>query len=190
MMVCPVMKKLTEDLKRMLAGLASQDAGDFLPLEQKMQVIHSGASSSKPAAPVAGMQAPSPVPRRIAVLVKRGDPGEALAYALEACCRLNAQLDVLYHGPMGTAGMAGLKVRLQHAGVTYRHIDLPEPAVSGIEDYIYNHLSLIYLVAAADDPVVTRLVEETLPTRRKPLPVPLVLIEGKPANGFATAAAL
>ena len=61
---------------------------------------------------------------------------------------------------------------------------------AGIEDYVYNHLSLVYLVAAADDPVVKRLVEETLPACHKRLPLPLVLIEGKPAEGFAAAAAL
>lgn len=184
------MKKLTDDLKHLLAGLASQEAGEFLPIEQKMRVIRIGSASGEPAAAVTRIQNPLPAPRRIAVIVSQCGADEALTCVLEACRRLDAQLDLLYHGPSDTTRVAKLEAWLHRAGVGYRSIDLSDPVATGIEDYVYNHLSLIYLVAAADDPLVKRLVEETPPACRKRLPLPLVLIEGKPAEGFAAAAAL
>jgi len=186
------MKKLTADLKRMLDGLARQDAAEFLPLNEKMQFIGRDAAPrvAAPEPHVNGMQPTAVTVRKIAVVINKGSTDSAFDHAMQACQRLGARLDLLLSGPVSRERMARMEASLQRAGVSFQAVYLSGPVARAIADYAERLLSLIYLVAAEDDPDINELVEQDMPARRRTLPVPLVLIGGRPERRMATASAL
>ena len=183
------MKKLTEDLKRMLDGLASQDAGDYLPMGEKLQRIgwHAGHDvhhAEQPAVPQ-----PTGTVRRIAVVINKGSTDAAFSHALQACQRLDAHLDLLLFGPVSRERVAQLGTAIRRTGVAFRTVYMTGPVAQGVADYTQQHFSLIYLVAAVDDPDIAEMLEQVQPARRGYLPVPLVLTGDKlPKRAIAATA--
>lgn len=182
------MKKLTEDLKRMLDGLAFQDAADYLSMDEKLRKIDRPGQADSPVA--ATTVVPRATPGRVAVVINKGSTEAALAHALQSCQRLGAHLDLLLSGPSSRERMLQLEAAVQRAGVAFQSIYLSGPVASGIADYAGQKHSLIYIVAALDDPDIAEMVEEAPPTRRKYLPVPLVLVGNKPEQRLAAAGAM
>jgi hypothetical protein len=181
------MKKLTDDLKRMLDGLACQDAGDYLSLDEKLrQIDRSSQVDAATTADAAGPRAYA-THRLIAVVINKGSTQAAFEHALQACQRLGAHLDLLLGGPASRERVAQLEAAMQRAGVTFRSINLSGSVAKAIADYAGQHYSLLYIVAALDDPDLAEMIEETLPARRKHLPVPLVLVGNKPSQTLAVA---
>lgn len=176
------MKTLSGALKRMLAGLAHQDATEFVPLADKLGALRQ--------VPARGVQ-PGPfrpgftLPRKRVGLISDGQakPG-VLNYAVQACQRQEAQLDLLLHGSVQPQEISALEAQVRNQGLACRSVVLPENAAEGILEHLSCHLSLIYLVASPDDTAVRALVDKPSPTRGKHrLPVPLVLIEA-PSPAF------
>ena len=183
------MKKLTEDLKRMLDGLACQDAGDYLPMDEKLRRIgrQAGLDVHKVEQPAAPQ--PTATTRRIAVVINKGSTDAAFNHALQSCQRLDAHLDLLLLGPVSRERVAQLGNALRRAGVAYQAVYMTGPVARGVADYTKQHYSLIYLVAAVDDPDIAEMLEEVQPARRGYLPVPLVLIGDKlPKRAVAVSA--
>ena len=176
------MTKLSEDLKKMLTGLAYQDAGDFLSIREKMKVL--GNASENPGKPntpthtietrIGGTRAAT---KRIAFISNGSGLGAPLDYAIDACLRQNAQIDLLIHGSAGSENTSALEKKIKNSGVSYQRIQLQVTAVNSIVDYIVKHPSLLYLIAMPDDDVVRVLIEEVLPSRRRRIQIPVVLIE-------------
>lgn len=177
------MKRLNDELKRILDGLASQDAGEYLTMDEKLRFVGEGKQTPPPVPE----RAPAPPARRIAVVLNKGDTNAALHHALQACQRLGARLDVLVNAPAGHEHMARLKATIQRAGIAFQVVTLSGPMAWSIADYAERSRSLVYLVAAVDDPDVGELVEETLPAHRRNLPVPIVLIGDSPSQRHAAA---
>lgn len=172
------MKKLSKDLKRMLAGLAYQDAGDFLSRSEKMKVLgNKSENRAKPATP--GKVGLAAVTKRIAFISNGRGFGAPLDYAIDACVRQNAQIDLLLHGTADIKTYSALEKKIQDAGVTMQRIQIAVNAVDDIVEYINKHPSLIYLIAMPDDDVARLLIEEVLPRRRSRIQIPLVLIEDR-----------
>ncbi|NOR43695.1 MAG: hypothetical protein GQ572_10195 [Gammaproteobacteria bacterium] len=176
------MTTLSEDLKKMLTGLAYQDAGDFLSIREKMTVLGNGSENpGKPNTPVhmletqiSGTRA---VTKRIAFISNGSGLGAPLDYAIDACLRQNAQIDLLIHGSADSEKTSALEKKIKNAGVRYQRIQLEVTAVYGIVKYIAKHPSLLYLIAMPDDDVARVLIEEVLPGRRRRIQIPVVLIE-------------
>ena len=183
------MKRLTRDIKRMLAALGHQHAGDYLTPVQKADIVgyaESGSVATQPASQVI----PVPVPRRIALLTDGRGKEAPLDYVIETCSRQDAaSVDLLVHGVVDTGNLAGLERRLADAGVRYRSTMLDVDAVAGIADYLRKNPSLIFLVAMPHDPLARRLAEELIPSRAIRMPVPLVMIEEKPGKQPVTRSA-
>ena len=173
------MKKLTEDLKRMLDGLASQDAGDYLSMDEKLRRIGRHAEIDMRNAEQPAVPQPTGANRRIAVVINKGSTDAAFSHALQACQRLDAHLDLLLLGPVSRERVAQLEAAIRRAGVAFQSVYMSGPVAQGVADYTKRHFSLIYLVAAVDDPDIAAMVEEVQPARRGYLPVPLVLIGDK-----------
>lgn len=171
------MMKLTEELKRMLSGLAYQDAGEFLTMQDKMEALgHGPASSADPAAP--RRSAPKRAPARRIGLVSDGRGlGAPLEYVIDAAKRQNARVDLLTHGTFDARHVDALKVRIATEHLECQEIRLGVDPVEDIVGYICNHPSLVFLVAMPDDNAARVLVEEVIPRRGGRVPVPLVLIE-------------
>jgi hypothetical protein len=173
------MKRLSKELKRMLAGLAYQDAGDYLSTSNKSRLL--GYADEKPAgAPMPRpIEAAAPTLRRIALVSDGRGEGAPLDYAVEAAQRQQAQVDLLLHGCADEQRISNFERRLKQAGVPYRCVRLAEPVLDDLIDYIALQSSLLFLVAMPDDETARVLVEEVIPKRAKCISVPLVLIEAQ-----------
>jgi hypothetical protein len=176
------MAKLSEDLKRMLTGLAYQDAGDFLSRNEKMKVLGNGAEDQgKPNTPARMLETRFTETRvatkRIAFISNGRGLGAPLDYAIDACLRQNAQIDLLIQGAAGSENISALENKIKNSGVSYQRIPLQVTAINSIVDYIVKHPSLLYLIAMPDDDVTRVLIEEVLPGRRRRIQIPVVLIE-------------
>ena len=176
------MAKLSEGLKRMLTGLAYQDAGDFLSRSEKMKVLGNGSENR-----VKPMITPQKfetrrVTKRIAIISNGSGLGAPLDYAIDACLRQKAQIDLLIHGSADSENILALEKKIRNSGVSYQRIQLEVTAVNSIVDYIVKHPSLLYLIAMPDDDVARVLIEEVLPGRRRRIQVPIVLIEDQTAS--------
>jgi len=176
------MTKLSEDLKKMLTGLAYQDAGDFLSIREKMNVLDN--ASENPGKPNTAahtletrMGGTRVATKRIAFISNGSGLGAPLDYAIDAALRQNAQIDLLIHGPAGSEYSSALENKIKNSGVRYQRIQLQVTAVCSIVDYIVKHPSLLYLIAMPDDDVAKTLIEEVLPGRRRRIQIPVVLIE-------------
>lgn len=173
------MKKLSDNLKQMLAGLAHQDAGEFLPMREKMKALGNGSESrAKPATPTASVKK-MPATRRIALISDGRGQGAPLAYAVDACLRQGAKIDLLLHGTTDAENISALEHRIQEAGLSYHRIQLGTKPTDAIIDYICNHPALVFMVAMPDDDAAKTLIEEVIPGKGGRMPVPLVLIEDR-----------
>ncbi|HYQ72208.1 MAG TPA: hypothetical protein VET88_09810 [Gammaproteobacteria bacterium] len=184
------MKKLTDDLKRMLDGLASQDAGEYLSMDAKLRHVGREMQSDGPDSGYAASPPSRAAARRIAVVINKGSTEAAYNHALQASQRLDAHLDLLLCGPVSRERVVQLEAATQRAGVAFSSVYLSGPVARGIADYTERNLSLIYVVAPVDDPDMAEMVEETLPARRRYLPVPLVLVGNKTSQPVAAASAM
>ncbi|MET0048087.1 MAG: hypothetical protein ABW066_09905 [Sedimenticola sp.] len=177
------MKKLSDNLKRMLNGLAHQDAGEFLSMREKMKVLGMGPETrTKPSPPSTNM-AKKLATHRIAFISDGRGMGAPLAYAIDACSRQGAKIDLLTHGTTDIENISALENQIRAAGLDHHHIQLGVNAIDDIFNYIRNHPSLIFLVAMPDDNAAKVIIEEVIPQRGARVPVPLVLIEDRPNEG-------
>ena len=171
------MTKLSEDMKQMLTGLAYQDAGDFLSIREKMEVLDNSAESRRKPGTAPRMLETRAATKRIAFISNGRGLDAPLDYAIDACLRQNAQIDLLIHGTADSENTLALEKKIKNSGVSYQRIQLEITAVSSITDYIAKHPSLLYLIAMPDDDVARVLIEEVLPSRRRRIQIPVVLIE-------------
>jgi hypothetical protein len=175
------MKRLSEDLKRILTGLAYQDVGEFLPMHDKIKVLGFGANpKAKTSLPAQGMTN-IPEEKRIAFITEGRGMG-ALKYATDACSRLGANIDLLLHNVLSPGITTVLINSICAANLRYNCITLKDNPVENIVEYINNHPSLILLVATRDDNIAKVLAEEVIPKRGRQFPIMLALIEDLPSN--------
>ena len=185
------MKKLSDALKRMLTGLAYQDAGEFLTTHQKWQTLNSGRRAEKPSPSVQPAVARRPSARRVALISDGRNADGAFDFALQACHRQGAQLELFLHGPVRATDIAALVRRVQREGLVCRRIVLSGNPANAILAHMEKQLSLLYLVASPDDAAARELVEKLALARgKRHLAVPLVLIEDRPKERLAAACAL
>ena len=171
------MTALSEGMKQILTGLAYQDAGDFLSIREKMKVLDNSAESRGKPGTALRMLKTRAVIKRIAFISNGRGLDAPLDYAIDACLRQNAQIDLLIHGTADSENTLALEKKIKNSGVSYQRIQLEITAVSSITDYIAKHPSLLYLIAMPDDDVARVLIEEVLPSRRRRIQIPVVLIE-------------
>ena len=174
------MAKLSDELKRILTGLAYQDVGEFLPMRDKMKVLGVGAAEITPPPP-GKPPAVLTSTRRFALISDGRGTGAPLDYVIESCAQQGGVIDLLVHGD-STREVPALERRIRSAGIACNNIRLGDQPLEDIVDYICNHRSLVFLVAIADDQIATRLVNDVIPQRGGRLPVPLVLLEDRPSE--------
>ncbi len=174
------MKKVSKGFKSMLNGLAYQDVGEFLPRREKVKTLADNAViNDEPTVVVRRAQAPG---KHIALVSDGSAMGAAFEYAIDACSRQNAQLDLLIYGEMNSHEMAELKQQAQSAGIECGARQLGDNAVAALLDYTNKQPSLIYLVAKSSDIIVRELTEKCMPMSGTRIHVPLVLVDGAAAT--------
>lgn len=168
------MKRLSQDLKRMLTGLAHQDATEFSPIREKMRELGYVQDAEE--------QRTTQQPRRIALLCDDRERDASLSYAIDAGLRQKAQIDLLIHGAVDMECISAAEKQVRAAGLVCRRIRLEGDAVIRFDAYLNDQRSLIFVVAMPDDSIAMVLIEEVLPRRRRRIPVPLVLISDQPTT--------
>lgn len=176
------MKKLTEDLKRMLNGLAYQDVGEFMSRRDMMKALGMGSETKTIPAATPNTTARKITAQSVALITDGRGAGAPLAYAIDACSRQGATIDLLMHGTIDTASISAMESQIRAAGIGCQRIHLGMKPVDEIVNYICCQSSLIFLVAMPDDKVAKVLVEDVIPKRGGRIPTPLVLIEDRPLS--------
>lgn len=180
-----IMKKLSDNLKQMLNGLAHQCDGEFLPMQDKMRAlgVNSGANkiSSVPTKVVKQMA----LTQRIALITDGRGLGAPLNYVIDACRNQEAKIDLLTHGTTDAENITALESSIKEAGLVCNRIQLGTKAVDNVLEYINNHPGLVFMVAMPDDVVAKKIMEDVIPKQGASIPVPLVLIDDSGA-GYPT----
>lgn len=174
-------EKLSKELKRILTGLAYQDADEFLSMRDKMNTLGHGSVTDKKPLQASRKVAKSSVNKTIALLSDGTGIGAPLDYAIDAGLRQEARIDLLVHGAVDIEQISALEKRVAQTGLECKRIQLSVNVIDSIVEYICNHPSLIFVVAVSDDHVAKTLIEEVIPQRGGRVSVPLVLIEDKAA---------
>jgi hypothetical protein len=175
------MKRLSSSLKKILAGLANQHAGEFLTMHDKMKILGVGADRYAKHASPPPENLSRPAVHRIAFISDGGGAAASLDYAVDACSRQGAKIDLLVHDATDSKRISALENRIQAAGVDHQRIDLGSDPVDGIVDYIRDHPALIMLVAMLDDSAATKALEAATAKHGGRIPAPLVLINERPS---------
>jgi hypothetical protein len=178
-----IMKKLSDNLKQMLNGLAHQCDGEFLPMQDKMSAlgVKSGTKNISPAPPKVVKQ--MAVNQRIALITDGRGLGAPLNYVIDACQNQEAKIDLLTHGTTDAENITGLENRVKEAGFVCNRIQLGTKAVDNVLEYINNHPGLVFMVAMPDDVVAKKIMDDVIPKQSASIPVPLVLIDD-PTAGY------
>lgn len=173
------MKMLSDALKKMLNGLAHQDAAEFLTTHEKIKILERGQEPRRSFSAPSRKTIARPITKRIAFISDGRGVGAPLDYAIEACMRLGAQIDLLIHGTVNTESIYSLEKHIFQSGLECRQVRLGVNVPNEIVDYINKQRSLIFLVAIPDDTAVGMLIEEFIPGQRGRIDIPIVLIEQK-----------
>ncbi len=179
------MTKLSDSLKKMLTGLAHQDAGEFMTMHDKMRVLGQGSETrNKPSTPLSSVSNMLAT-QRIALISDARGLDAPLSYAIDACQRQEATIDLLIHGTTDVENLSNIEKRIKEAGIICHRIQLGTRPVDGVIEYISNHPGLIFMVSMPDDGVAKLLMEEVIPKQGAGINVPLVLIDD-PASEYPT----
>lgn len=173
------MKPLSESLKQMMNALALQNAADYLPMSRKLELL--GVENSKPVTPRSSEEEPLSPPRRIALLSDGVNIDQLLNYALGACLRQRATLDLVLYGK-GRGQSEELRAQLQRRGITHELILLGEESIEALSEYLCLRRTLVYLIAPADDHLARELTEQLIPNRGGRTHLPVVLIDHLPSQ--------
>lgn len=173
------MKKLSKDLKRALAALAHQDAGEFLSMNDKMKSIGYGNNSENKSPGSPHLISNSFVKKRIALLSDGRDLNFPIEYAIDACKRQNADIDLLLHGEFDRSSISVIESHIRKAGIQSQRIQFGDNATIKIIEYISKQPSLIFMAATPDNSIARVLMEEILPSPEQRFAIPLVLIDEK-----------
>lgn len=180
------MAKLSDHLKKILSCLAHQDAGDYLPMHDKMRSLGFDTEVIQKAPVTHRKTVLPPTTHRIALISDGRGAGAPLDYVVDACLRQHAKIDLLIHGSADASDVTVMENKILAAGIEYHPIQLGEAVIKDILNYVSNHPALIFFVAVADDEVAKILMEEVIPKRGSRIRVPLVLIEDRPGNPAQT----
>ena len=171
------MKKLTEDLKRMLTGLAYQDAGEMLPMHDKLKAFGVELEPKHPVSNTERVLRSLPTRKRIAIISDGYGVESLIDFALHTFSWFGVQFDLLFHGPANTKWADDVVRQLRREGVAYHRVNLSDNTVKDIAAYIQNQHLLLYILAQPNDLVVNELMKEVALKKGMQPAIPMVLIE-------------
>lgn len=171
------MRKLSNSLKRILTGLAYQDAGEFLSTRDKIDVLGDTDTQCAKTWQKSTNRNGKSKTRRIALITDGRGIGAALDYAIDVSQRQGAQIDLLVHGAVDVERISTMEKQIHAADVICHRIQLYAQAIEDLFKYIAEHSCLMFVVASPDDTAARQLVEDVIPNRRSRISVPLVLID-------------
>lgn len=119
---------------------------------------------------------PKPITKRIALLTDGDDT--ALEYALDACQRQDARLDLLLNNipTVNHQFLEKLLLKIKSSGIVFKKFNLSKNNFNDLLCYLDNAYPLLYLVTTTTDSLSSKLLEQNALFPQKQLNIPLVLV--------------
>ena len=168
---------LTEALKKMLDGLAHQDAGEFLTRSQKTGEFAQANKISPTQRVVETERAPvAESRRRIALFTGSDLSGDVMEYITQTCIRMQHDLTVLTFESehVAQALLAPYRETLDEAGIDIRLVTLGGNTISQLARYLGSHPEISFLACKEAGYLGRSYV--TGNQKKNEMPVPVVVI--------------
>jgi hypothetical protein len=163
-------------------SLSYADAGEMLTRREKHRLLSKASLIASPQA-----HTTERMPRR-AVAMPVGDKLTArmLDYAIDSCQRLRAELVLLAHGHSDSQdhSLASSTLRIRTAGIHSHVVTLNGDWDQAVNRYVRAHHEIIFLILSALDVNSHSLLGPRRTRKRHGFPVPLVLVDEKPATAL------
>lgn len=152
---------LAQDLRRAFDALAYAHLGEMLAETTKRDLVSNDSQDPVPGFNPAGITASIPMERRkrVALVVDQRVRSGALRYALSACDRLNADLEVLTNLPATEIEQALAHEDIE-PGLTCQVFRLGKDRLAGIAKHVRCHVNTLFVVTSATDALADKLVME------------------------------
>ena len=174
------MKPLTDALKRMLNGLASADAGEYLTPRQKAAFFEDTeykVVQADDAAPVLSEAAATASTRRhVAMYMGSELPASMMEYVIETCSSLEHDLTVLTleSSSISNALLEPYKDTLNGKGIEMQIVKLSGEPIPGLARYLRSHPEIAFM-ACKDTGYLGRTYLNSTQAKNA-LPVPVVVV--------------
>ena len=174
------MKPLTDALKRMLNGLASADAGEYLTPRQKAAFFEDTeykVVQADDAAPVLSEAAATASMRRhVAMYMGSELPASMMEYVIETCSSLEHDLTVLTleSSSISNALLEPYKDTLNGKGIEMQIVKLSGEPIPGLARYLRSHPEIAFM-ACKDTGYLGRTYLNSTQAKNA-LPVPVVVV--------------
>lgn len=151
---------LAQDLRRAFNALAYAHLGEMLAETTKRDVVSNDSQDRANGVNHPGTVSSLPIVRkRVALVVdERVRPG-ALRYALSACERLNADLEILTNLPATEIEQALAHEDIE-PGLTCQLFRIGNDRLAGIAKHVRRHVNTLFVVTSATDALADKFVME------------------------------
>ena len=183
------MKPLTDALKKMLNGLASADAAEYLTPRQKSAYFEGTdfkvVQTDEPA-PVLSETSKTPsTRRRIAMYMGSELPASMMDYMIQTCSSLDHDLTVLTFesDSVSKALLEPYTDTLAGKGINTRIVKLSGQPIPGLARYLRGHPEIAFLACKESGYLGRSYMNSTQP--KNALPVPVVVVVTQPGAAAA-----
>jgi hypothetical protein len=174
------MKPLTDALKKMLNGLASADAGEYLTPRQKaayfenteFKVVH----ADEPAPVLSAATTPASARRHIAMYMGSELPASMMDYVIDTCSSLEHDLTVLTFesGSVSDALLEPYTGSLAAKGIDMEIVKLSGEPIPGLARYLRGHPEIAFMACKDTGYLGRNYMNST--QAKNALPVPVVVV--------------
>jgi hypothetical protein len=178
------MFKLNDDLKKMLNGLAYQDAGEMLSTREKIRRLNNSLEVDQVTSPANPQIISQSVDQHIALICDAREHGVSIDYAIETCTRLEGKMDLLLHDSAIQTDTRALENRIRSAGIQCHTIQLGTKPMQRIHQYLWGTAPVASIIAVLNNKRIKPIIDEILSQPNGTICTPLVLIgeQGTGAN--------
>lgn len=163
---------LRQQIKQAWNALAYADACELLPFEEKCRLLGVEPPPDQPRYP------PSRARAKVAVNLGTGCNPALIRHAVGMASQLGAELVLLTHADGPTLESLNESLAcLRDSGLGYRVETLRGPWADAMANYLCRHGEVSFLLITPQDLNYPQDKRQPNPVRRRPFPVPLVLVE-------------
>ena len=183
------MKPLTDALKKMLNGLASADAAEYLTPRQKLAYFDDTefkvVQTDEPAPVLSETSKTASTRRRIAMFMGSELPAAMMDYVIQTCSSLDHDLTVLtFESPsVSNALLEPYADTLAGSGINIRIARLSGRPIPGLARYLRGHPEIAFLACKDSGYLGRSYMNSTQP--KNALPVPVVVVVTQPGAAAA-----
>ncbi|MEJ2619933.1 MAG: hypothetical protein P8163_06625 [Candidatus Thiodiazotropha sp.] len=170
------MFKLNDDLKRVLTGLAYQDAGEVLTTREKIKLLDNSLVADQDSSRAHPQIIRTAVDQHIALICDGSEHGVSIDYAIETCSRLEGKMDLLIHDLAVQTDTRALEKRILSAGIQCHSIQLGAKPMQRIQQYLWSTFPVASIIAVLNNGRIKPIIDEILSQPSGTICTPLVLI--------------